>query len=186
MHELSFYKAKPTSRKDIANIADKLRYVLGIQDIMWVDVINILENVMPIIDEEFYLDIVEDVELDAHARAYPENHMIRIRESIYEGARQGKGRDRFTIMHEIFHFIWHDRNEISFARNPESVKLYENPEWQADVFAGSFLMPSRLIKGKTVSQVMKECGVSKKAAECQLKIANNKKTEYKTPSLIGR
>ena len=47
-------------------------------------------------------------------------------------------------------------------------------------------MPSRLIKGKTVSQVMKECGVSKKAAECQLKIANNKKTEYKTPSLIGR
>ena len=63
--------------------------------------------------------------------------MIRIRESIYEGARQGKGRDRFTIMHEIFHFMWHDRDEISFARNPESVKLYENPEWQADVFAGS-------------------------------------------------
>ena len=121
MYELSFYKAKPTSRKDIANIADKLRYVLGIQDIMWVDVIYILENVMPIIDEEFYLDIVEDVELDAHARAYPENHMIRIRESIYEGARQGKGRDRFTIMHEIFHFIWHDRNEISFARIPVSV-----------------------------------------------------------------
>ena len=38
---------------------------------MWVDVIHILENVMPIIDEKFYLDIVEDVELDAHARAYP-------------------------------------------------------------------------------------------------------------------
>lgn len=179
MYKSSVYKAKPMSRKNIENIADKLRYVLGIQNIMWVDVIHILENVMPIIDEEFYLDIVEDVELDAHARAYPENHMIRIRESIYEGARQGKGRDRFTIMHEIFHFIWHDMTEISFARNPEAVKVYENPEWQADVFAGAFLMPSRLIKGKTVSQVMQECGVSEKAARCQLKIANNKRQSIK-------
>ena len=179
MYKASIYKAKPMSRKNIENIADKLRCVLGIQNIMWVDVIHILENVMPIVDEEFYLDIVEDRNLDAHARAYPENHMIRIRESVYEGARQGKGRDRFTIMHEVFHFIWHDRKEISFARNPETVKRYENPEWQADVFAGSFLMPSRLIKGKTVNQVMQECGVSRKAAECQLNITNNKRQSIK-------
>lgn len=182
MYETSIYKAKPMSRKDIEKIAERLRYLLGVQDAMWIDVIAILEKVMPVLDKEFYLDIVEDKELDAHARAYPENHMIRIRESVYEGARNGKGRDRFTIMHEIFHFIWHDRTEISLARNIETVKVYENPEWQADVFAGAFLMPSRLIKGKTVNQVMQQCGVSQSAAKCQLKIANNKKTEYKTPS----
>lgn len=175
MYKSSIYKAKPMSRKNIENIAEKLRYLLGIQNVMWVDVIHILENVIPVLDEEFYLDIVEDRELDAHARAYPENHMIRIRESIYDGARHGRGRDRFTIMHEIFHFIWHDRSEISLARNPETVKLYENPEWQADVFAGAFLMPSRLIKGKTVNQIIQECGVSERAARCQLRIANNKK-----------
>lgn len=174
LYEKSLYKAKPLSRRNLESMAEKFREILGLTNALRIDVISILENALPIIDTEFYLDIVPDKELDAHARAYPEDHTIKIRESIYDGARRGNGRDRFTIVHEIFHFIWHDSEGISLARNPEAVKLYENPEWQADVFAGAFLMPSRLIRGKSVSEVMEECGVSKSAARCQLKIANKK------------
>nr|DAK85385.1 MAG TPA: IrrE N-terminal-like domain [Caudoviricetes sp.] len=175
MYDFSPYKAKPMSRKNIENIANDLRKLLELQDVLRVNVIYILEHVLSVLDKEFYLDIVPDNELDAHARAYPEDHTIRIRESIYERARRGEGRDRFTVMHEIFHFIWHDKNEISLARNPEKLKRYENPEWQADVFAASFLMPAHLIRGKSWTQVMHECGVSASAAKYQLKIANNKK-----------
>ena len=182
MYNASVYKARPMSRKNIETIANSLREMLGLQNVMWIDVIHILENVIPVLDEDFHVDIVPDHELDAHARAYPENHVIRIRESVYDGARRGVGRDRFTVMHEIFHFIWHDREEISLARNPKAVKLYENPEWQADVFAGAFLMPTNLIKGMPVNQIMVSCGVSRSAAQCQWRIANNKKDRIKIPS----
>lgn len=166
----SLYKANPQSRAQIEKKAYKLRELLGIGKDLWVDVIHILENVMPILDEKFYPDIVPDHELDAHARAFPDNHTIKIRESVYDGARRGFGRDRYTVMHEIYHFMWHESAAISLARNPDDVPRYENPEWQADVFAGAFLMPRHLIKGKTEEQVMHECGVSRSAARYQLRL----------------
>lgn len=181
MYKPSSYRAKPLSRNNLERIANSLRKILGIENVLKVDVISLLENILLIFDSEFYLEIVPDDELDAHARTFPESHKILIIESAYEGARRGKGRDRYTIVHEFFHYIWHDKEQISLARNPEEIKVYENPEWQADAFAGYFLMPTHLIKGKTVNWVAKECGVSEKAARRQLEIVN-KKTEYKTPS----
>lgn len=74
----SLYKANPQSRAQIEKKAYKLRELLGIGKDLWVDVIHILENVMPILDEKFYPDIVPDHELDAHARAFPDNHTIKI------------------------------------------------------------------------------------------------------------
>ena len=123
------YRSKPMSRKGIEEIAEELRRVLGIENTAYVDVIYVLENVLPVFDAEFSLDVVPDEELDAHARAYPEDHTIKIRESVYEGARNENGRDRFTIVHEIFHFLWHGRKRISLARNPDEIKTYEDPEW---------------------------------------------------------
>lgn len=169
-YKTSLYRANPQSRAEIEKKAYKLRELLGIVKDLWVDVIHILENVMPILDEKFYLDIVADRELDAHARAFPDGHTIRIRESVYDGARQGFGRDRYTVIHEIYHFIWHESAAISLARNPDEVPRYENPEWQADVFAGAFLMPRHLIEGKTEDQIMCECGVSRSAARYQLRL----------------
>lgn len=64
---------------------------------------------------------------------------------------------------------------ISLARNPESVKAYEDPEWQADAFAGAFLMPSHLIKNMEVEEIMQRCGVSEAAAKFNLKIAQKKR-----------
>lgn len=168
------YRSKPMSRKGIEEIAEELRRVLGIENTAYVDVIYVLENVLPVFDAEFSLDIVPDEELDAHARAYPEDHTIKIRESVYEGARNENGRDRFTIVHEIFHFLWHGRKRISLARNPDEIKTYEDPEWQADAFAGYFLMPTHLIRGLDAPQIMELCGVSRSAAKCQMNIISKK------------
>lgn len=78
-------------------------------------------------------------------------------------------------MHEIFHYLKHGKMNISLARNPESVKAYEDPEWQADAFAGAFLMPSHLIKNMEVEEIMQRCGVSEAAAKFNLKIAQKKR-----------
>lgn len=171
----SAYKVSPLSRKDIEEYAIFFRKLLGLENTMYVDVINILENIMPILDEKFELYIVPDWELDAHARTYPNDHIIKIRETVYEGARSGSGRDRFTIMHEIFHYLKHDSSDISLARNPENIKPFENPEWQADVFAGAFLMPRYLIENMTKEEIVKKCGVSEAAATFNLKLAKEKR-----------
>lgn len=170
-YDNSPFRADPLSRREIRNEAMRLRQLLGIEDKLWVNVIHILENVLPIIDKEFYFEIVPDGELDAHARAFPEDHYIKIRESIYDGARTGKGRDRLTVMHEFYHYIRHGKETISLARNPETVKIFENPEWQADVFAGEFLMPWNAIRNMSVAQIVQKCGVSERAAIYQLKKA---------------
>ncbi len=178
MRELGLYKARPMSRHQIELLAKSLRKILHIQDEKWIDIISIFEKVLPAIDEEFSYEIVEDSELDAHARTYPEEHLIKVRESVYNGARKGNGRDRFTIAHEIGHYLLHGKGEISLARNPSDIKKYEDPEWQASVFAGSLLMDKQKIEGMDIHEVMDACGVSYPAAKCQLDVI--KKTGNKS------
>lgn len=54
-------------------------------------------------------------------------------------------RDRFTIAHELGHFFLHSRmGEIAIRVNRET-KTSSLLEWQANWFAGAFLMPSNLV-----------------------------------------
>lgn len=144
-----------------------LRAIFKIQNELYVNVLAILEKVLPVWDSEFSPLYVDDAELNALAVACPEEHTIIIRESVYLGARYGNGRDRFTIMHEIAHYMLHDKTSITFARGPEEIKIYEDPEWQADAFAGEFLMPYDLIKNLSAFDISRKCGVTIAAAEYQ-------------------
>ena len=51
----------------------------------------------------------------------------------------------------------------------QKLKPFEDPEWQANTFASELLMPPYLIAGMTKRDVMRECGVSEKAAMVALK-----------------
>lgn len=182
----SKYKAKPLSRKEIRECARDVRRVLGIENELHIDVLKLLEIVLPGIFPDFNYEIVPDDELSSEALTYSDEEVVYIRESVYMGAANGNGRDRFTIVHEIAHFLMHDRNSVALARGQEDIETFEDPEWQADAFAGEFLMPYYLVKGHDVHEVMKECRVSFSAARCQLKQYEKiKKTEYKTPSFYG-
>lgn len=165
----TYYKADPLSRNQIRQMVKKIRQLFDMEDSLYVNVMAILERVLPVFDEEFEPLIVEDHELGALAVACPEEHTIIIRESVYLRARAGNGWDRFTIMHEIGHYILHDKASISFARGPEEIRTFEDPEWQADVFSGEFLMAYDLIKDMKISEIAGKCGVTLKAASCQYK-----------------
>ena len=119
----------------------------------------------------FNYEIISKKEMpDKYGETFPDQKLILLREDVYLGAAKGNGRDRFTVAHEIGHLLLHQKDTISLPRlTPhKKIKRYENPEWQADAFAGELLMPAHLINGMSISEVQKQCGVSAKAAQYQL------------------
>ncbi len=108
---------------------------------------------------------------ETHGLTYPQEHLLILREDIYEGALNGVGRDRMTAAHELGHLLMH-RN-IAFARSAPGVKIrpFESSEWQAKCFSGELLVPAMhasILKGMTAEDVAEACGVSLVAARYQL------------------
>ncbi len=167
-------EAKPLSRRKIRVMARKFREVMGIHDCYNVDVIEILDKKIVEIFPDVVIDIVPKEEMDNfHGLTYPEEGIIRIREDVYLGALAGVGRDKITIMHEVFHLLFHTDDNIvvleGFARNDKNLPAYKNPEWQANCFAGEVLMGHDLIKDLSVNEIVEFCGVSYAAAKIQFK-----------------
>lgn len=109
----------------------------------------------------------EKLNKNAHAFYRLDKRIIYIRESIFERACQGKGRDRFTIAHEIAHAMLLDEAKINFNRSSGKLPCYKDPEWQANCLAGELLIPYELCKDMSVDEIVKKCGVSYEAARYQ-------------------
>ena len=50
----------------------------------------------------------------------------------------------------------------------KSRKAYEDPEWQANCFAGELLVPKRLVKNLSVEEIVEQCKVTQAMASIQL------------------
>ncbi|MDR7870294.1 MAG: ImmA/IrrE family metallo-endopeptidase [Tissierellaceae bacterium] len=165
--------AKPRSRKNIRTITKMIRELCGLKDNLEFPILYFLEHILPKIFEDFVFCVVEDDELDCEAIAYPNSNEIIIRKSVYDGAFEGVYRDLFTIAHEIGHLFLHQETSISFARGRDiEIKTYENPEWQANTFAGELLAPPDLIQNMSIDEISKKCKVSRKTAEIQKSYCN--------------
>lgn len=99
----------------------------------------------------------------------PSDNTLHIRESVYEGACNNNGRDRFTLAHELGHILLHGVEGIEYPRSGQAIPAYRDPEWQANTFASMLLMPRSKIRGMSTEEVMRKCGVSRQAAEIALK-----------------
>lgn len=168
----------PQSRASLLKLTRTIRRKLGISpDEHFVDVIRILEHILPQLYPDFTLDILprEDMGHD-HGLTYPNKHHIILREDVYEGACMGLGRDRFTIAHEIGHLLLHEGVSPRYARKDPTVirPKYMDPEWQCNAFAGYLLMSPDAIEGMSCSDVATSCGVSLSAASTQLNILAKK------------
>lgn len=104
---------------------------------------------------------------NVHADTDVIHHHIRIKESVYDGAINGNGRDRMTIAHEIGHYLTLCFYGFKFQRNfkKEKIPAYKSPEWQAKCFAGELLVDYELMKNKTIAEIEELCGVSHAAAQ---------------------
>ncbi len=164
--------AQPISRFAIRQIALKIRNIVGLSDSYYFPIIPFIEFIMPKIYKDFYVDIICTNNMPQnYAEALPQLNIMRVREDVYENAYKNIGRDRFTLAHEVGHFILHNENRVALARteNQHSIPAYMKPEWQANTFAAELLIPAHLVKNANTEFIAKACKVSNQVATIQKK-----------------
>jgi hypothetical protein len=156
----------PLSRAAIEHYALAVRRMLGIGEHQAVDMLQIIEHVLPRVWDDFVYEYVTAGGLGgAEATTSMTERTIRITEPVYEATRRGHPRYLFTLAHELGHLLLHTGKQTSLARG-EKVKAFLDPEWQANTFASAFLMPESGIRAcDSISHVMRKYGVSRPAAE---------------------
>ncbi len=170
------YIVEPKSRQDIRDLTVALRKILKLENEKYFPIVEVLDVLAEIFDD-FSYEIVEDNELafNEHANTDIITGHIRIKESVYEGACNGNGRDRMTIAHELGHYFMICSCGFRLQRNfsNKKVEAYCDPEWQAKCFGGELLISSDLMKGYSAREIVKECVVSYDAAKIQYNVINN-------------
>ena len=166
------YAAVFTTRNEIRDYIWRMKRYFGLEYCTVFPIVKFAENMLPQVLPDLSLEIISNEEWgygdNVHAKSYPDEMTIQIREDIYRGAALGNKRDRMTLAHEVCHILCHKQKYLMPWNDTDLIPKQEDPEWQANVFAGELLAPSYLIKGKTVDEVANEFQVSRQAAETQL------------------
>lgn len=160
--------AEPLSRAKIRTITWKIREMAGFDHMLYFPIVHFIEWVLANPENKMGLEfeIVEPNELgNTYGTTNTARNKMIIRSDVYDRAVNGNARDRFTLCHELGHYLLHQPEAISLARG--KVPVYRDPEWQANTFAAELMAPARLIKGSSIDQIMSECGMSRQAASIQ-------------------
>jgi len=149
------------------------------------------------------VDVVTDNGLvEEGALEYSEGRLVlRLRARVAATARDGNGRSRFTVAHEIGHLALHhadlracagmafrDSNCTPSQKLPPGVPVFRSPEWQANTWASAFLMPLDGVRAylKRVAQRRGEFSLEGFAANFQVSVqAARIRLEKLLPTLIA-
>ncbi|WP_417788699.1 helix-turn-helix domain-containing protein [Terasakiella pusilla] len=158
---------KPRSVKQIWKASETVRTVFANPDETAFPITEVLEFKLDKFDPDFCLDVcsVEDMGED-EGMAVPGLNLIRIREDVYEKAWDGDGRSRFTLAHELGHYLLHADIGLARSENSHDHPIYRDSEWQADTFAGGLLLPSEVLnKCRDADEAAEKCQTTYYAAE---------------------
>jgi len=165
------YLAPATSIAAINRFTLRIREVMGLEGKLFFPIVHFIEVILPQLDSLFELEIVDIKDMSTnYAETLPSCHSMRIREDVYEGAIADNGRDRFTLAHEVGHYLMHQDGVVALARNDvrQEIPHFARPEWQANTFSAALLAPPTLIRGMSIDAVATACKVSLQVAEIQL------------------
>lgn len=165
-----YYIARPTSRRKIRNFANEIRRFFKLENCLEFPVVEVFEFLSNLGLFTFEILPKEDMG-NKYGETFPEENHIKIREDIYDKACEGVPFGKSTLAHELYHLFFHKETSISLCRTEGQLaerKTYEDPEWQADCFAGELMVSKELVKDMKVGQVVKKCNVTPKMARCQL------------------
>ncbi len=157
---------QPLSLKAIRDIVKRFRGMFGLQDVLCFPIVPFIEWCLPELGMDYEIVPVSEMK-NAYGVTHTGKNVMQIREDTYVGAVSGNPRDRFTLCHELGHFLLHTPERVSFARG--DVPAYMNPEWQANAFAAELMAPYELIRGMSIDEIMRDCGMSFTAASIQYK-----------------
>lgn len=143
------YQVPPMSRGQIRDVARNIRKIckeLSGQDTPSFPIVEFLDVILSKHFEDFTLEIIDVDQMgDAHGITFPDEHLIKIRSDVYEGACKKQGRDRLTMAHELGHYVLHADLGMARMAPRESIKPYMSSEWQANAFAGELLISAEHI-----------------------------------------
>lgn len=169
---MSEYMVEPKSRADLRSLALEFRKLLQLENTLYFPIVELLDIMAEIFDGFSYEIVKDDVFINnIHADTDIATGHIRIKESVYEGACNGEGRDRMTIAHEIGHYFTICFCGFRLTRNFSHTKAaaFRDPEWQAKCFAGELMVAAHLVKDMNAHEIAKQCGISYDAACVQYK-----------------
>ena len=165
------YKTHPTTREELRKMAKGIRQMYKCKNKYRFDVVNAFERTS-LLFPEITCIVVEDDEFDQDipARCTPDmngHYLIEVKNSVYEGAVQGKGGYRAHILHEICHAIlciWGFTPILDRAFKNKQLRAYESMEWQAKALCGEIMIPYEETAGLSVRKIMGFCKVSRDCA----------------------
>lgn len=169
------YMCPPLGRRDLRGYAKSIRKTLGLQNTLKFPVLELFETLPALInDDSLYCGCINDSEwVNPNVHAYYDlgENCVLVRESVYQGAHAGNGRDRMTITHECCHVLLLHHSHLTLTRTFETnIPAYRDPEWHAKCLAGELMVPYDLVRNMTPSEVATACGVSLPAARYQLSV----------------
>ena len=160
------FEASPMGRGQIVKVTSEIREMIAAHD-PYFPVVDFLEHVLTteLGVVEFEVCTVREMG-NRHGTWNPASSVLALREDVYEGAIAHKGRDRFTVMHEVGHVILHPNQLNRVASGSARLPAFRCPEWQANTFSAAILMPPPLlVQCVSLREVMSEFGVTRAAAE---------------------
>ncbi|MDD4096117.1 MAG: ImmA/IrrE family metallo-endopeptidase [Oscillospiraceae bacterium] len=159
----------PKSKEEIINIAKKFRKTIPLRDGMYFPVVEIIEWLSRdgnSGDIGFDFEVVDDNSLNHYADYNPITRVLKVQQSVYLGACNNNGRDRFTLAHELGHVVLHSCvNNFAREKTGSCPPAFRNPEWQANTFGSALLIDRDQIGNMSPAEVANKCGTSLQAAE---------------------
>ena len=135
--------------KKLRILANTFRFILKLDKTLYFPIVELLDPMCELLPDFTYEVVTNDTFVHGiHADTNIKTGHIRIKESVYDGACNGNGRDRMTIAHELGHYFTLYLCEFKVQRNfaKKEIPAFADPEWQAKCFAGELMIPKISIK----------------------------------------
>ena len=135
--------------------------------------------------DQFDYEVVTSKELgEKFGETYPDKHLIRLREDVYNKAVDDDPFSRMTVAHEVGHLLLHEGIPRTLARKASrDIPAYKSSEWQANAFGGALLMPACKIIDLTPEEVSERYQVTIAAARIQCRAMGKEATRWRLPLL---
>ena len=139
-------KTNPLSVKDIEELTFNLRKEAGIEEDAAFPIFDYINE----LSEKGFLtvQILENddpyLEENVPAKYNAVDNFIYIKEKVLDDLDNNIYWSNFTLAHELFHYLQSRVLNFEFEEVDEC-KTYENPEWQANNFAGELLVPKKYL-----------------------------------------
>lgn len=174
------FVVQPRSREVIRRLAENVRQTLSLEA-RQVPIVDVLEKVWPKLYADFDFQVYEQADMEAefgpgtYGVTLQIGDTIILREDVYARARGGVARDRFTVAHELGHYLMHRGEGLAMLqRSGVEVPYYRDSEWQANTFAAELLVDTKnlLTLGlDNLKDIRHAFGVSFRTANIQLAMA---------------